>query len=138
MQSVGSIRLRGSKSEPRNNVTAESIQSQRSRLVEFVYPPLTPSTLGSHYYGRPVPFEALIPFGIIAGFFGASGAGMHLIKYYTNDRKPTRYGLDLWDKQMMERDRRLTGSLRGQSAEPVAPAEFATNSVWYLETPRKT
>jgi hypothetical protein len=51
---------------------------------------------------------------------------------------------------MMERDRRLTGSLRGQSVrlsiatwqtsvadsltliqtEPVAPAEFATNSVW--------
>lgn len=39
------------------------------------------------HFKKPVPFEALIPFGIIAGFFGASGAGMHLIKYYTNDRK---------------------------------------------------
>lgn len=53
---------------------------------------------------------------------------------------------------MMERDRRLTGSLRGQSVrapfsgragmevltageqtEPVAPKAFATNSVWQTE-----
>lgn len=28
--------------------------------------------------------------------------------------QPPRYGLDAWEQMMMERDRRLTGSLRGQ------------------------
>ncbi|KAI9311909.1 hypothetical protein BX666DRAFT_873742 [Dichotomocladium elegans] len=84
----------------------------------------------------PVPFEALIPFGIIAGMFAVTGTGMTVIRYYSNDRKPTRFGLDNWEKQMMERDRRLTGSVRGQSTNPIAPPEFATNSVWYLEKPR--
>ncbi|KAI8379473.1 uncharacterized protein BYT42DRAFT_568927 [Radiomyces spectabilis] len=84
----------------------------------------------------PVPFEALIPFGLMAGLITVSASGLSMVKYYANDRKPHRYGLDNWEKQMMERDRRMTGSLRGQLAEPTAPAAFATNSVWYLETPR--
>ncbi|KAI8072716.1 hypothetical protein BC940DRAFT_291413 [Gongronella butleri] len=84
----------------------------------------------------PVPFEALLPFGIITGFFFASASGFQTVKYFANDKKFHRYGLDKWDLQMMERDRRLTGSLRGQSDEAVAPSEFATNSVWYVETPR--
>ncbi|CAM0137030.1 hypothetical protein VKS41_008184 [Umbelopsis sp. WA50703] len=84
----------------------------------------------------PVPIEALIPFGIIAGFFTLTGTGLQAVKYYSNDKKPPRYRLDFWDEQMMERDRRLTGSLRGQSVDPVAPKAFSTNSVWYLEKPR--
>ncbi|CAO3686324.1 unnamed protein product [Rhizopus microsporus] len=85
----------------------------------------------------PVPFEALLPLGIITGFFGVTAAGLHVTRYFSNDRKPTRYGLNLWEKQMMERDRRLTGSLRGQTSEPIAPAAFATNSIWYLEKQKK-
>ncbi|KAI9477855.1 MAG: hypothetical protein EXX96DRAFT_568444 [Benjaminiella poitrasii] len=81
----------------------------------------------------PVPFEALIPFAIIAGMFTVTATGLNVTRYYSNDRKPTRYALDSWEKQMMERDRRLTGSFRGQSSEPIAPLGFATNSVWYLE-----
>ncbi|KAI8984120.1 hypothetical protein BDF20DRAFT_971336 [Mycotypha africana] len=81
----------------------------------------------------PVPFEALIPFGIIAGMFTVTATGLGITRYLTNEGKPTRYGLDNWEKQMMERDRRLTGTLRGQSVKPIAPAAFATNSIWYLE-----
>ncbi|ORZ00319.1 hypothetical protein BCR43DRAFT_485018 [Syncephalastrum racemosum] len=84
----------------------------------------------------PVPFEAFIPFGIMTTFFVVTGTGLNVTRYFSNDRKPTRYHLDKWDYQMMERDRRLTGSTRGQSTDPVAPAAFATNSVWYLEKPR--
>ncbi|KAI8889254.1 hypothetical protein K501DRAFT_239092 [Backusella circina FSU 941] len=84
----------------------------------------------------PVPFESLLPFVIISGFFAVTGTGLNVTRYYSNDRKPTRFGLDTWEKQMMERDRRLTGSVRGQSSEPIAPAAFATNSVWYLEKER--
>lgn len=29
--------------------------------------------------------------------------------------QPPRYNVDAWDQMMMERDRRLTGSARGQS-----------------------
>ncbi|GAB5592343.1 hypothetical protein Unana1_07243 [Umbelopsis nana] len=84
----------------------------------------------------PVPIEAILPFGIIAGFFTLTGTGLQAVKYYSNDKKPARFGVDYWDAQMMERDRRLTGSLRGQSVDPVAPAEFSINSVWNLEKPR--
>ncbi|KAH8550467.1 hypothetical protein BGW37DRAFT_496875 [Umbelopsis sp. PMI_123] len=84
----------------------------------------------------PVPFEALLPFALIAGLFTVTGSGLSAVKYYSNDKKPARYGLDYWESQMMERDRRLTGSLRGQSVNPVAPPEFSLNSVWYLEKPR--
>ncbi|KAI9355545.1 hypothetical protein BD770DRAFT_366725 [Pilaira anomala] len=84
----------------------------------------------------PVPFEALLPFAIIASFYAVTATGLNVTRYYSNDKKPTRYGLDTWEKQMMERDRRLTGSLRGQSDFPIAPSAFATNSIWYLEKQR--
>lgn len=177
MQTVGSIRLRGSKSEPRNNVTAESIQSQRSRLVEFVYPPLTPSTLGSHYYGRvfatttssmqarrsdslctlkslfhsrhwfhsvllPVssapPVLACTSLNTIPtterlDILALKQSSISLAErelHFVYNWQPTRYGLDLWDKQMMERDRRLTGSLRGQSVRdpPYISRQHETNA----------
>ncbi|KAI7870543.1 hypothetical protein BDF14DRAFT_1720758, partial [Spinellus fusiger] len=85
----------------------------------------------------PVPFESLLPFALISTFFCVSASGLSMVRHYSNDRKPARYGLDTWENQMMERDRRLTGSLRGQSSEAVAPAVFSTNSVWYLERIRK-
>jgi hypothetical protein len=72
-----------------------------------------------------------------------------------------RYNIDKWDEMMMERDRRLTGSFRGQTVSrvtvknclalasclavrclpctdaeqtnPVAPESFGTNSVWETE-----
>ncbi|KAF1799771.1 hypothetical protein V8B55DRAFT_1541435 [Mucor lusitanicus] len=84
----------------------------------------------------PVPFEALLPFAIIAGMFTVTATGLNVTRYLGNDKKPTRYGLDVWEKQMMERDRRLTGSLRGQTDQPIAPLAFATNSIWYLEKKR--
>ncbi|KAJ1982505.1 hypothetical protein H4R34_001683 [Dimargaris verticillata] len=43
---------------------------------------------------------------------------------------PRRYDVRPWDKKMMERDLRLTGLKRGQSDNPIAPPEFATNSIW--------
>jgi len=32
----------------------------------------------------------------------------------TTDYQPPRYGIDTWDQMMMDRDKRLTGSMRGQ------------------------
>ncbi|EIW73037.1 hypothetical protein M231_04317 [Tremella mesenterica] len=81
----------------------------------------------------PVPFEALIPFGLLTVCFAATGTLFSIAKRATNDWKPPRYNIDTWDEMMMERDRRLTGSFRGQSTEPIAPKEFATNSVWQTE-----
>ncbi|GJJ07150.1 hypothetical protein Clacol_001350 [Clathrus columnatus] len=65
--------------------------------------------------------------------FGATGTLMNVVRRGQNDGKPPRYGLDAWEDTMMERDRRLTGSKRGQRTEPIAPESFATNSVWYTE-----
>jgi hypothetical protein len=36
---------------------------------------------------QPVPIEALLPFGIIAGFFALTGTGLQAVKYYSNDKK---------------------------------------------------
>ncbi|KIM35161.1 hypothetical protein M413DRAFT_449868 [Hebeloma cylindrosporum] len=81
----------------------------------------------------PVPWEALIPFGLLTAMFGAAGTLVNLSQRAQNLGKPPRYGIDNWDTMMMNRDKQLTGHQRGQSVNPVAPSEFSTNSVWYTE-----
>ncbi|KAF9576536.1 hypothetical protein EC968_008014 [Mortierella alpina] len=82
----------------------------------------------------PVPFEALIPLGLITGFFGASGLLFQKLKNSMNEGQPPRYGIDRWDRIMMDRDFRLTGTKRGQSHQSTAPAGFSTSSAWTLES----
>ncbi|KAH9844342.1 small secreted protein [Rhodofomes roseus] len=84
----------------------------------------------------PVPWEALIPFGLVTAMFGAAGTLLGISKRAQNQGKPPRYHIDPWDETMMERDKRLTGHIRGQTSTPAAPEEFATNSEWYTEQTR--
>ncbi|KAG8671341.1 hypothetical protein FPOAC1_004588 [Fusarium poae] len=72
----------------------------------------------------PVPFEALLPYAIMIGMFGISGTGLAVIKNIQNEGK----------RPLMERDRRLTGTLRGQTDKPEAPLGFELNNPWKLET----
>ncbi|KAG8982104.1 hypothetical protein FRC05_000246 [Tulasnella sp. 425] len=93
----------------------------------------------------PVPWEALIPFGLLTTMFGVTGTAFNLARRVTNDGKdadnflnllanaPPRYGLDDWDEMMMERDKRITGSLRGQKSDPTPPENFATSSTWWTK-----
>ncbi|KAK6851225.1 hypothetical protein PG990_007882 [Apiospora arundinis] len=81
----------------------------------------------------PVPFETLIPYGIILAMFGVTGAGMSKIKNMQNGGKRARRSVDQWDRQMMDRDRRITGFLRGQSDSPIAPPGFELNNPWRVE-----
>ncbi|UZJ51571.1 hypothetical protein CBS101457_000891 [Exobasidium rhododendri] len=81
----------------------------------------------------PVPWEAFIPMGLVVVMFGVTGTGFNVAKRMTNDGKPLRYDVDNWDRLMMQRDERLTGSFRGQATNPIAPKEFATNSAWSTE-----
>ncbi|KAF9548300.1 hypothetical protein EC957_006796 [Mortierella hygrophila] len=109
----------------------------------------------------PVPFEALIPLGLITGFFGVSGILFQKLKTSINEgqnknevlpklvrtricslfaicgvrsyKRPPRYGLDRWDRVMLDRDYRLTGTQRGQAHQATAPSAFSTNSAWNLE-----
>ncbi|KAG5299518.1 hypothetical protein I7I50_07098 [Histoplasma capsulatum G186AR] len=46
-----------------------------------------------------VPFEALLPYGIIMVMFGVTGVGLSTVKYYSNERKNPRRAIDMWDKQ---------------------------------------
>ncbi|KAJ5908787.1 hypothetical protein N7495_001469 [Penicillium taxi] len=80
-----------------------------------------------------VPFEALIPYGIIIGMFGVTGVGLHFTKRYVNDGKKTRWNTDLWDRQMMQRDYRITGVHRGQSSNHQAPKGFELSNPWKVE-----
>ncbi|KAJ5567253.1 hypothetical protein N7535_006559, partial [Penicillium sp. DV-2018c] len=77
-----------------------------------------------------VPFEALLPYGIIIGMFGVTGYGLHYVKRFANDGKKARWNRDLWDRQMMERDQRITGSFRGQSSNHKAPTGFDVSNPW--------
>ncbi|RJE24808.1 hypothetical protein PHISCL_02828 [Aspergillus sclerotialis] len=97
----------------------------------------------------PVPFEALIPYGIIVACFGVTGVGLHYVKTFANDGKRARWNTDLWDRAdhvptvtnandnlldtVMERDMRLTGSKRGQSTNAIAPKGFEVSNPWKLE-----
>ncbi|KAI9593565.1 hypothetical protein BDF19DRAFT_448189 [Syncephalis fuscata] len=67
----------------------------------------------------PVPFEALLPLGIITGLMAATGFGLRAIKRSANEGHKPRYHLDTWDHSMMRRDNRLTGTFRGQQASNI-------------------
>ncbi|CAI6322367.1 unnamed protein product [Periconia digitata] len=77
-----------------------------------------------------VPFEALLPYGIMLGMFTFSSFAVGSLKEMQNGGKKTRRGLDVWDRQMMQRDRRLTGWARGQTDLPEAPPGFELNNPW--------
>ncbi|RFU27728.1 hypothetical protein B7463_g8608, partial [Scytalidium lignicola] len=84
----------------------------------------------------PVPFETLLPYGIMLAMFGITGAGLSKIRHMQNGGKRARRSIDQWDRtwqQMMDRDRRLTGFLRGQTDEPNAPPGFELNNPWRVE-----
>ncbi|RDI80855.1 Polyadenylate-binding protein, cytoplasmic and nuclear [Venturia inaequalis] len=65
-----------------------------------------------------VPFEALLPYGIMLGMFAVTGGALAKLDHMKN---------------VMERDRRLTGYLRGQSDKPIAPKGFELNNPWKVE-----
>ncbi|KAG6331655.1 hypothetical protein ID866_7432 [Astraeus odoratus] len=81
----------------------------------------------------PVPWEALIPFGLLTSMFAAAGTLLNTSKRAQNQGKPVRYNIDAWDEMMMERDRRLTGHVRGQKSDPTPPEGFETSSAWYTQ-----
>lgn len=83
--------------------------------------------------------------------FGVTGAGLSKIKHMQNGGKRARRSIDQWDRQsrgasdrmklfyglltwhgiaVMERDRRLTGMLRGQTDSPIAPDGFELSNAW--------
>ncbi|KAI0908264.1 hypothetical protein F4823DRAFT_564034 [Ustulina deusta] len=55
----------------------------------------------------PVPFEALIPYGIVLAMFGATGAGLSKLRHWQNGHKRPRRSLDQWDRQSANLERRL-------------------------------
>lgn len=74
-----------------------------------------------------IPFEGLIPYTIMAAFFGLAGHGVGFIRYWDNGWKNDRFDLDLFDEKMMKRDFLLTGVRRGQTSDAVAPEAFKTS-----------
>ncbi|KAI8853339.1 hypothetical protein BC829DRAFT_451322, partial [Chytridium lagenaria] len=62
-------------------------------------------------------------------------AGLKEFQKFENDGKPKRFGVDRWDRRMMERDSRLTGNVNVQSAQSQAPESFKVNSAWEVERP---
>jgi len=101
-------------------------------------PQRKPSSLPGETAGLPsvtmgVPFEALLPYAIMTTMFAVTGGGLATLRYIQNGGKRQRRALDTWDRQMMDRDRRLTGIFRGQTDNAVAPAGFELNNPWKTE-----
>ncbi|KAK4158356.1 hypothetical protein C8A00DRAFT_28637 [Chaetomidium leptoderma] len=46
----------------------------------------------------PIPFETLLPYGIIIAMFGVTGAGLNKIKNMQSGGKRHRWSVDQWDK----------------------------------------
>ncbi|TKA64594.1 hypothetical protein B0A49_10382 [Cryomyces minteri] len=96
-----------------------------------------------------VPFEALIPYGIMLGMFGVTGAALSKLRHMQNGGKRGRHSVDQWDRVsaiinnqhaqapdevvVMDRDRRLTGFIRGQTDRVQAPPGFELNNPWRVE-----
>ncbi|TDZ24737.1 hypothetical protein Cob_v002173 [Colletotrichum orbiculare MAFF 240422] len=74
----------------------------------------------------PVPFETLIPYGIMVAMFGITGTGLAVIKVGQTKCVAAQ-------DFVMDRDRRLTGDLRGQIDNAEAPPGFEVNNPWRLE-----
>ncbi|KAF1969586.1 hypothetical protein BU23DRAFT_539521 [Bimuria novae-zelandiae CBS 107.79] len=95
-----------------------------------------------------VPFEALLPYGIMLGMFAFSAVSVGKLREMQNGGKKARRGMDVWDRYdasamtsrhllndaVLERDRRLTGFARGQTDRPEAPAGFELNNPWRVCT----
>ncbi|ESK89714.1 small secreted protein [Moniliophthora roreri MCA 2997] len=84
----------------------------------------------------PVPWEALLPFGMVTFFFGVSGTLLNISTRAQNQGKPIRYNIDNWDEMMMRRDEQLTGHRRGQQDDPTPPPGYDTSSVWLTQQTR--
>ncbi|KAF8966740.1 small secreted protein, partial [Flammula alnicola] len=67
-----------------------------------------------------VPWEALIPFGLLTAMFGVAGTLVNVTQRVQNQGKPPRYSTDNWDAMKMNRDSQLTGHQRGQSVSNLA------------------
>jgi hypothetical protein len=61
------------------------------------------------------------------------GAGLSGVRYYSNNKKMPRRGLDAWDRQMMDRDLRLTGVFREQTDRVEAPLGYEVSGKWKME-----
>jgi hypothetical protein len=61
------------------------------------------------------------------------GAGLSGVRYYSNNKKMPRRGLDAWDRQMMDRDLRLTGVFREQTDRVEAPLGYEVSAKWKME-----
>ncbi|KAG4442652.1 hypothetical protein IFR05_001837 [Cadophora sp. M221] len=46
-----------------------------------------------------VPFEALLPYGIMLAMFGVTGAGLSKLRHMQNGGKRGRHSVDQWDRQ---------------------------------------
>ncbi|KAJ7571800.1 small secreted protein [Mycena floridula] len=78
----------------------------------------------------PVPWQAVLPMGLMTVFFGVTGTLLNITMRAENHGKNPRYMVDSWDEMMMQRDRELTGHARIQSTEIAAPPGYKPTDVF--------
>ncbi|KAJ3030811.1 UNVERIFIED_CONTAM: hypothetical protein HDU68_007728 [Siphonaria sp. JEL0065] len=82
-----------------------------------------------------LPVEAVSSLVVIGVLGLATTFGLSQWQSFQNWGKAKRFGVDKWDRYMMERDSRLTGNVNRQRDIAEAPESFKTNSAWVFEKP---
>ncbi|CAD6592091.1 MAG: hypothetical protein ASARMPRED_005975 [Alectoria sarmentosa] len=81
-----------------------------------------------------VPFEALLPYAIMLGMFGITGAGLSKIRHMQNGGKRARHSIDQWDRQSVPTSvGDMRSSLHRQTDKVTAPPGFELNNPWRTE-----
>lgn len=79
-----------------------------------------------------IPFQSILPLAIITGVLAGGAAANKFLVDYSNDGVPRRHGMDLFEKKLLERDRRLVGNYAIQRDDIDPPDTFYTNAKAYL------
>lgn len=82
-----------------------------------------------------IPFEALLPYGVMLGLLTVCGGGMSALHFIRGGGRRDLWNVDAFDRALQERDMRLVNKPRDQSDSPIAPEVFKYNSIWKLQKP---
>ena len=79
-----------------------------------------------------IPVQNILPLGIITGVLFAGSIANKYLGLWANEGVPPRHGMDVFEKMLLERDRRLVGDYIKQKDSLDVPSEFASNYKSYL------
>ncbi|KAF9821193.1 hypothetical protein IEO21_00801 [Rhodonia placenta] len=104
--------------QPKGGVVDPALKVYGTNNIRVVDLSVVPLHFGAHPQAT---VYAIAEQGLVTTMFAAAGTLLNISKRAQNQGKPVRYHIDAWDEMMMDRDKRLTGHMRGQTNAAVNP-----------------